>query len=319
MAWLIERGRCDEAAHIALALKYFWLIRGHVTEGLRWYEQILDTPSLSPVAESMAVVGAALMWYARGDLDRARTALERVLPLARAASDGDLVAQAEHTMGHVERAAGRLDAARERFARSLEQYRALRDRSAIGKALTGMAAVAYAAGDAIEAEGLLDEAASVLDHAGPWFLSFGFWIRALLAIQRGRADEAIARVHDSLVRIREINDKFAFVYALVPLAAAAVLKGNHAWAARILGVRDAVAERTGATLVDRTIHALRAQVERDARAHLGADRWAKAYADGRGASVDSLLQDIAHHQGDYTETARPRFNARFRTAPEVRL
>jgi predicted ATPase len=292
MAWLIERGQCDDAAQIALALKYFWLIRGHVAEGLRWYEQILGTPWLSPAAEAMALVGASLMLYAQGDLDRARTALDRALPLARAAVDIDLIAQAEHTMGHVERAAGRLDAARERFARSLEQSRLLKDLPATGKALTGMAAVAFATDDAAEAERLLDEAALMLRDGGPWFLSFGLWIRALLAVRRGRADEAIVWVHDSLVRIRELNDKFAFVYALVPLAAAAVLDGNHAWAARILGVRDAVAERTGATLVDRTVHGLRTQAERDARANLGADRWAKAYAAGRGASVDSLLKDI---------------------------
>ena len=292
MSWLIERGRCDEAAHIALALKYFWLIRGHVAEGLRWYEQILHVPSLSDAAESRALVGAALMWFAQGELDRARTALDRALPLARGARDIELVAQAEHTMGHVERAAGNFSAARERFARSLDECRLLGAPSATGKALTGMAAVAVATGDAIEAERLLDEAASVLQYGGLWFLSFGLWNRALLAVHRGSADEAIGWVRESLVRIRALNDKFAFVYALVPLAAAAVLKGNHAWAARILGVRDAVAERTGATLVDRSIHALRAHAERDARARLGPDRWANAYAAGRSASIDSLLDDI---------------------------
>ena len=39
------------------------------------------------------------------------------------------------------------------------------------------------------------------------------------------------------------------MYTLVPLAAAAALKGDDAWAARILGARDAVAESTGATIV----------------------------------------------------------------------
>ena len=36
MSWLIECGRPAEAADIALALRYFWLIRGHAAEGLRW-------------------------------------------------------------------------------------------------------------------------------------------------------------------------------------------------------------------------------------------------------------------------------------------
>jgi ATP/maltotriose-dependent transcriptional regulator MalT len=155
-----------------------------------------------------------------------------------------------------------------------------------------MAAVALATGDFAQAERLLDEAASVLRNAGPWFLSLGLWLRALLAVRRGNADEAIAWVGESLTRIRELHDKFAFMYALVPLAAAAVLKGNDVWAARILGVRDVVAERTGITLMDATVHELRAQTERDVRARLGENRWARAYAAGRTASIDSLLKDI---------------------------
>ena len=46
-----------------------------------------------------------------------------------------------------------------------------RSRGALGNSLTGMAAVALATGDAGQAERLLDEATSVLRHAGPWFLS----------------------------------------------------------------------------------------------------------------------------------------------------
>ena len=75
----------------------------------------------------------------------------------------------------------------------------------------------------------------MLRHAGPWFLTWALYVRAILAVRRGNADEAIALVRESLTRIRELQDKFAFVYALVPLAAAAVLKGDDAWAARILG------------------------------------------------------------------------------------
>ena len=107
-----------------------------------------------------------------------------------------------------------------------------------------------------------------------------------------RPDEAIAVMRESLTLIQELRDKFAFVHALVPLAAAAALKGDDAWAARILGARDAVTERTGATIVDKWVDDLRQQAERDARARLGADRWARAYAAGRGTSIDTLLKEI---------------------------
>jgi len=99
-------------------------------------------------------------------------------------------------------------------------------------------------------------------------------------------------VRESLTPIRELRDRFAFVYTLVPLAAAVALKGDDAWAARILGARDAVIESTGITIVDLTVHDLREQAERDARGRLGADRWAQAYGVGRRSTIDALLQDV---------------------------
>jgi predicted ATPase len=292
LTWLVERHRPTEASDIAWALKYFWLIRGHAAEGLQWYQQILHLPSLPPVAELRALVGAATLWYTQGELTRASTALDRALALEHRDADMDAVVQAHNLYGHVERAGGNISAARERFVRSVEGFRALAIPSGIGNALTGMAVTTLAAGDAAQADKLLDEATSVLQHAGPWFLTWTLYARALAAVRRGNPDTAIALVRQSLTRIRELHDKFALVYALGTLAAAAVLKGDDAWAARILGVRDAVTDRTGVTVVDKSVHDLREQAERQVRGRLGSDRWSRAYAAGRAASIDSLMRDI---------------------------
>jgi predicted ATPase/DNA-binding XRE family transcriptional regulator len=292
LAWLIERARAEEATDIAWGLKYFWLIRGHAAEGLQWYEQILNLPALPPAAESRALLGAAGMWWTQGELERARTGVVRVIALADDVGDLETVAQAEHMSGHIEHALGHLHESRERFARSIERFRQLAIPSGTGNALNGMAVLALATGDAVHAERLLDEATAVLREAGPWFLTWALYVRAVLAVRRGNPDEAITLVRESLTRIRELHDKFAFVYALVPLVTAAVLKSNFAWAARILGARDAVTERTGVTVVDKSVRDLQEQSEREARARLGPDRWALAYAAGRNASLDSMIDDI---------------------------
>jgi hypothetical protein len=133
----------------------------------------------------------------------------------------------------------------------------------------------------------------VLRPVAPWFLALALNVRAILAVQRGNADEVIALVRESLTLIRGLHDNHAFVFALGPLAVAAVLKGDEAWAARILGARDAVTERTHATVVVRqSLDKLTGLGEREVRARLGPDRWALAYASGRSASIDSLLNDI---------------------------
>jgi predicted ATPase len=292
LTWLIERGRSTEACDIAWGLKYFWLIRGHAAEGLEWYEQILKLPSLPAIAESRALLGAAGMWWTQGEPGRARVGLDRVLTLARDLGDAETIAQAQHIFGHVEHALGNVEAARDQFTRSIEGFRALSISSGTGNALSGMAVLTLANGDADQAERLLDEAAAVLRHAGPWFLTWTLYVRGILAVRCGKADAAIALMGESLTRIRALHDKFAFVYALVPLAAAAVRKNDDAWAARILGARDAVTERTGVTVVDKSVRDLQEESERVARARLGPDRWALAYAAGRRASIDSLMEDI---------------------------
>jgi len=292
LTWLIERGRPAEAANIAWGLMYFWVIRGHAAEGLQWYEQVLNLSSLPPVCESRALVGAAMMWYSLGELGRTPARLTRALALAHDAGDAEMVAQAEHLLGHVEHAVGDATAARARFTRSVEGFRALAIPWGVGNSLNGMAKVALAIGDAAEAERLLDEATSVLRHSSPWFLALVSFRRATLAVQRGNPDEAIAWVRESLTLFGQLHDKFAIVYALVPLAAAALLKGDDLWTARILGARDAVTERTGATVVDKWLHALGEQAAQEVRARLGPDRWALAYAAGQKTSIDSLLKDI---------------------------
>jgi predicted ATPase/DNA-binding XRE family transcriptional regulator len=292
LTWLFERGRVAEASDIAWGLMFFWLIRGHASEGLRWYEQTLSLPSVPPAAASRSHLGAAIMCFTQGELQRARTGLTAALELAHRIGDVELVALAETMLGHTDLAARKVDAARDQFARSLERFRARALPWGTGHALSGMAWVALASGDVDHAERLLDEAAVVLRDAGPWFGSLNIQRHANLAVQRGKPDQALRLVRESLIRIRELHDKFAFVYALIPLAAAAVLKGDDAWAVRILGARDAVTERTGVTVVDEAAHDFREQTERNLRERLGPDRWARAYAAGRRISIDGLLQDI---------------------------
>ena len=290
LTWLLEHERAADACAIAWRLLFFWLIRGRAAEGLQWYERCLAPSPLAPQVESKALVGAAVMLFTQGNHARARAGVTRALALENA--DADVAVFGGHLFGHIEQAEGNPSAARERFAVSLDGFKKLNVPWGIGNALIGEAGMTLAAGDVEQGERLLDEATSMLRRAGPWFRNQPLYIRAILAVRRGNADQAISYVRQSLECSRELHDKFQFIYALTPLAAAAALKGDHAWAARILGTRDAVTERTGTTTVDKSVQVLRDRTEQDVRARLGPDRWTRAHAAGRSASIDTLLKDI---------------------------
>ena len=292
LAWLLERRRAVEAADITWRLMFFWLIRGRAGEGLQWYQQILGLPDLPAASESRMLVGAAVMSHTSGDLEQAHSAASRALALAREADETIVMLHALHLLGHIEQARGNVDNANVLLGQSLDGFKAASMPWGIGNALVGMATAALAARDVQKAERLLDEASSVLRHAGPWFLNLPLYIHAIAAVQRGDADAAIALVHESLLCSRHLRDRFAFVYALVPLAAAAELKGMDALAAKALGARDAITERTGATAASHSVRQLRERVEQQAKARLGLREWARAYETGRSASIDSLLNDI---------------------------
>ena len=125
LTWLIDRDRPAEASDIAWSLFFFWGIRGHAAEGLRWYDQILSRPSLPPAVESRALLGAGAMRYTQGELAHARTALTRALALAHETGDMVMVARAENLLGDIEHSGRQCDAAREHFARGVEGFRAL--------------------------------------------------------------------------------------------------------------------------------------------------------------------------------------------------
>jgi predicted ATPase len=185
LTWLLERGRVVEASDIASGLMIFWAVRGLAAEGLWWYEQILNLPSVPPRAESSVLNGAGLMCYTLGDLGRARSALGRALALARGVGDLGGAALAENLLGHVENAVGDVNAARDQFMRSVEAFQKVSIPSGVGNALTGMAGVALATGDTARAERLIEEATSTLRHGAPLFLSLALYVRAILAVRRG--------------------------------------------------------------------------------------------------------------------------------------
>jgi len=298
LRWLIDRGRSAEASDIVYRLFFFWVIRGHASEGLEWYERMLALPATPPEVASLALVGAAVMRYTQADFAAARTGVTRALALAPSVVDRDWIAVAELLLGHLEHIDGNEPAALECYARSLELSRPKSSPWRIGNALTGMARVAMATGDFEAADRLLGEAAAAVRDSSPWFLLLPLYLRATLAVRRRNPDEAIALVRESLVCVRELHDKFAFVHTLVPLAAAVALKGDDPWAARILGARHAVTESTGAMIVDRSVNELREQTEREIHGRLGPDRWARAYAAGRKMSIDSLMNDIDTRRGN---------------------
>ncbi|MEO8257272.1 MAG: helix-turn-helix domain-containing protein [Acidobacteriota bacterium] len=290
LGWLLAQGRADEAAALAWSLVLFWIMRGHSAEGLRWFEQVRHGVPSGGVAEAQCLVGAALMRFTHGDMAGAGTASTPVAENRDA--DPDVRAHACLCLGHVDYATGQLAAAREEFHRARSLFRDAAIAWGEGNSITGLAWVALGAGEGGEAARLLDEADAIWPACGPWFRALGWYLRGVLALQGHDARAVLRFTQDSLTGLRAFHDTFAFAYALVPLLGAAGLLGDDRWVARIAGARDVFADRTGSRAVDPLTDAVCAGAEADARARLGPESWAVAYAAGRRLSVEGILDEI---------------------------
>jgi predicted ATPase/DNA-binding XRE family transcriptional regulator len=291
LAWLIEQGEVAKAAAIAWSLLMFLVIRGHATEGRRWFETLLDHP-LSSAAEVQSLIGAGTLQYLHGDLPLSHDTLLRAVGLSRDHDLPSLHAHAAMILGHVEYSMGNFEMARTLFAMSARQFHGRAEPWVVGNALGGLAWVALAEGDRAEAEQRIHEAAGVLGVLGPWFRALGNYLSALLAVQAGDANRALSAVRESLVLLRETQDRFGVMYAFAPLAGAASLLREDGWVARLVGASDALTERSGVRSVDPMGQKLWDRARLGAQTRLGPEKWARAYEAGRRSSIDLLLNEI---------------------------
>jgi hypothetical protein len=139
-------------------------------------------------------------------------------------------------------------------------------------------------------------------------LGITFRARAYLAEAMAIAG---ARPRQSLALRRALGEPLGIAQCLEGLALTAD-RDRAAWAARLLGAAEAIRERLGAPLppVDRPEHDAAVAA---ARAALGDDGFAAAWAAGRTMTIDAATVDALADSRDHTAAVAP--SARDRTAP----
>jgi predicted ATPase len=84
LAWLASAGELELELRLASALKNFWWVQGHLSEGRRWLEGALAHSDTLPKAQrAYALTGLGQIAYRQGALEAATVALEESLDLYR--------------------------------------------------------------------------------------------------------------------------------------------------------------------------------------------------------------------------------------------
>jgi predicted ATPase/DNA-binding SARP family transcriptional activator len=288
----LDRLRCENDVarelRLASALQYFWVVRGHHSEGRARLEQALSRARPSdPRLLAKALASAGRIAYRQGDFEQARTRYTESLASAREADDDLAVGQALSDLGSVALQAGDHGRAEQLYAESAEVLRRAGNIVRLGTVLNNSAGLCLERGEIVRARELAHEALACQDESGDKEgRIFTVFTLGRIALAEQRVDEAARRLHESLGLAREVGYRDVSAHCLLAIAELVLQEGDPVLAARLGGAADAILESVGIMRLQSDDEAVRDAVLAGVEHALGADTARAAWDDGRTAPPD---------------------------------
>ena len=282
----------DIGLRLAAALYLYWEFRGLGTEGHAWVMTMLSLPGASArtVARARALYSASWLDSMRGNFAGQRSLAQESADIFQEAGQLLEAGRALTQQAIAETRLGAQVAARALLERSAEIARELGDQWGLTFALGQLGHVAYQEGDLAAARGYREEAASVARAVGDRHtLGLALAGLALVARTQGYHDESAKLFQETLLVSSELKDQWIMPRATGGLAGAAVLAGNYERAARLFGATVAMRDTSGIVEATRTFRDLYERDEAEARAALGDEAFAAAWAEGRAMTLEQAV------------------------------
>ena len=166
----LDRGDRVTALRLAGALWRFWVQRGHLSEGRRWFTEAFALPGdaspAAPAAQVNWLIGAARLAIDQAAFGEASAYCEQAAALAREHGDAADQAAALNTQGLLARALNRYADSAHAHEAALPVARAAADRGGTATALLGLAYAAMFTGDAMRASALAEESLAEARESG---------------------------------------------------------------------------------------------------------------------------------------------------------
>jgi predicted ATPase/DNA-binding CsgD family transcriptional regulator/DNA-binding XRE family transcriptional regulator len=248
--WCQDHGYAEVSLRLAIALLWFWGVRGHITDGRNRLEALLARFPLRAQAGSRAAVharaldAAARLAAFQGDFAAATALEERSLHLARSLNDTERICDALEGLALVARECGDYSAAQryldEFLARShtLAAADELANPAIIARLATGLTAL----GELAHEDGDDQLAASLLEQGRSFWLKIGDSTLVAqsdiqlgaVALDAGDYERARKLTARGLSRLERSNDRQGLAIALALAAHAAIAQRDFAAAHRDL-------------------------------------------------------------------------------------
>ena len=235
------------AVRLAVAVRNFWLLHSHLSEGYRWLKAALESGGEPPAALRFKLMnGLGLAARFRGDYETARKAYEDGLAAGKEAGDKQGVALSSRGLGLVAMQQGDTAAARDFFESGLAISRELDDKFGIAISLSFLGDLARTERHFSRARPLFEESLALfrdLDNKS----AVSDALNNLGAACFGEGDLRLSKQHfaEAANLAFDLGNKMTISYSLDGFAALAVENGDLKRAAQLCGAAEALRESIG--------------------------------------------------------------------------
>ncbi len=234
LSWALEGGEAELGLRLAGALRLFWVMRSHYSEGRRWYEEGLKRGDSAPQpVRAKAFFGAGFFTAALGDFELAIERLEDSLALYRQVGDKRGTANCLRSLGHTFFELGdseRAEALLEEGLPLIRESGSIRDTTT---ALSYLAYMAACRGDLERARALGEESLAIARKGGDTSAAaFASQYLAVTAMLGGDYERAQALFEATLETTRVTGNRKGQAQTLNNLGLVALCQGDNARAAK---------------------------------------------------------------------------------------
>jgi non-specific serine/threonine protein kinase len=279
------------AAGLGIPLSLFWLMRGHLTEGRDWLEEILAVGGLQENRALYADVldRAGFLASYQSDHEGAVRLIEASLAIRRESGDRHRIADSLALLGFVRLRQEHYRTAADLNKEALEIHREIHNAQGVADALSNLSIIAFHQGDLPSARPLIQESLEIWEKLGD--KQGVAWASNLLGkvdIQNGDLQAAKSHYLNSLKLAEEIGHRWGLAFSLEGMASLAATEARWEKALVLAGGAAAIRYAIGLPLspadksfYDRTLQpAYRNLTELEAE---------QALRRGRNMSVDALV------------------------------
>jgi non-specific serine/threonine protein kinase len=257
--WLRTSGDVALGLRLATALRLFWHLRGHLTEGREWLESWLTLdPGVPAELRARALDASGFLARFQGHYAAAEPLIRESLALRRELGDRQAVADALNNLGSILLAQGAYTSAQALYEEGLATYRETENRQGIADSLSHLGLIAFherrlAAAQAAHAESLMLWR-ELGDHQG---VGWALYRLGDVSLAEGNLGEARRYFTESLEARCDLGDQWGIAESLDGFAMLAAAEQQPERALRLAGA--AAALYAGAGLIVAPIR--RAQTE----------------------------------------------------------